>query len=316
MTGLQEASQDLTHHGKGKDDEPEHEPGKHHHPPLAEDHELGTARDHRAEFGRRRTDARADEAQPGGEQNRETDRYRHLDEHIGPRVRQQMPKTDAEIGIADRLRRLGERSVAQRKHLGAHEAQEYREIHECDREQHVHRPGTADGDQHHREDEHRERLQNIEEAQPDFRRPVQPAPGMPSKYPANAPRPAPIATDSAVATSAIVTSVRGAASRREKTSMPFSSVPNRCFALGGASRWLGSAITVGQRCQHRAEDGEEQDDQERPEDNPLERAQPAPDLAGTSRPCRGPAGVDARLGTIALLTGLGSLRVRALADRS
>ncbi len=59
---------------------------------------------------------------------------------------------------------------------------------------------------------------------------------LPSKYPANTPRPAPMATDSAVATSAMVTSVRGAASRREKTSMPFSSVPNRCFKPGGASR--------------------------------------------------------------------------------
>ena len=177
MTGLQEASHDLTHHGKGEDDEPEHEPGKHHHPPLAEDHELGAACDHRAEFRGRRTDARADEAQPGGEQNRETNRHRHLDQHIGPRVRQQMPKTDAEIGIADRSRRLGKRSVPQRKHLGAHEAQEHGEIHECDGEQHIHRPGTTNGDQSHCEDEDRERLQNIEEAQPDFRRPVQPAPG-------------------------------------------------------------------------------------------------------------------------------------------
>ena len=52
---------------------------------------------------------------------------------------------------------------------------------------------------------------------------------------------APTSTEIAVATSAISTSMRGAASRRDRISMPLSSVPSQCAALGGSRRSLGEA---------------------------------------------------------------------------
>ena len=55
----------------------------------------------------------------------------------------------------------------------------------------------------------------------------------------------PMTTESAVATTPITTSVRGAASTREKMSIPFSSVPNGYVPLGGSRRVVGSATSVG-----------------------------------------------------------------------
>ncbi len=52
---------------------------------------------------------------------------------------------------------------------------------------------------------------------------------------------APTSTAIAVAIRAIRTSIRGAASRRDRMSMPLSSVPSQWAALGGSRRSLGEA---------------------------------------------------------------------------
>jgi hypothetical protein len=54
----------------------------------------------------------------------------------------------------------------------------------------------------------------------------------------------PRSTEIAVAITAITTSVRGAASRRDRMSMPLSSVPSQCAADGGISRSVGEALVV------------------------------------------------------------------------
>ena len=54
----------------------------------------------------------------------------------------------------------------------------------------------------------------------------------------------PTSTEIAVAITAITTSVRGAASRRDRMSMPLSSVPSQCAADGGSSRSAGEALIV------------------------------------------------------------------------
>ena len=54
----------------------------------------------------------------------------------------------------------------------------------------------------------------------------------------------PRSTEMAVAVTAMTTSVRGAASRRDRMSMPLSSVPSQCAADGGISRSAGEALTV------------------------------------------------------------------------
>jgi len=161
-----------------------------------------------------------------------------------------MLETDAEFRVAESHRSLGIKMLAQGKYFRSHQTEEHRKIlRKPTAKTTLTGPVPANSHQHHRQNEDRKRLNDVEKTQCSLRYPSHRSPICSLEITSdNAKRRADRNREGG-GNDRNEYVRRGAAMSRDSTSMPFSSVPKGCAPFGDTRRCSGSANVGGLRAQ-------------------------------------------------------------------